>query len=79
MVFSGLMIRINLKGFNNSYVKLIEDDYDDNDNQININSLKRAKPWVLYIWAALVLEATLGIVKQGAPVDLTVMENLQSN
>jgi len=79
MVFSGLMIRINLKGFNTSYVKIIGDNYNDTDNLVMINSLKKAKPWVFYIWAALVLEATLGIVKPGSPVDQIVVEQLQPN
>ena len=65
LVFCGLMIRINLKGFGASYAKLLKDDCDDTDNQIMIRSLARVKPWVIAIWIVLVVAAALGIAKPG--------------
>jgi hypothetical protein len=68
LIFCGLMIRIRLKGFVASYIKIVQDKYTEADNQIMINSLKKVRPWVLAIWAVLVVEAALGIVKPGSPL-----------
>jgi len=66
MVFCGLMIRIRLKDFSTTYLKILQDDYNDQDNQAMIASLKQVRPWVVTIWGMLVLEAYLGLAKPGA-------------
>jgi len=63
LIFCGLMIRINLKNFSSSYVKIAQNNYNDADNQAMALSLKNVKPWVVTIWVVLVIEAALGIVK----------------
>lgn len=63
LVFCGLMIRIQIKGFISSYVKLMQDNYTDADNKEMEASLNRVRPWVVTIWLVLVFEAFLGIVK----------------
>lgn len=65
LVFCGLMIRINLKGFVNAYIKIVQDNYTDEDNQAMAASMSKVRPWVLAIWAILLVEAILGIVKPG--------------
>ncbi|TQV84837.1 hypothetical protein FKG94_04425 [Exilibacterium tricleocarpae] len=66
LIFCGLMIRVNLKGFSATYAKLVRDSYTDADNQLMIRSLARVKPWVITIWVVLVVQAVLGIAKPGA-------------
>ena len=67
LIFCGLMVRINLKGFGASYVKIIQESYNDADNQIMIDSLSKVRPWVVTIWLVLILQAALGITKLGVP------------
>ena len=67
LIFCGLMIRINLKDFGATYTKMIQNNYNNSDNQIMANSLKRVKPWVVTIWAVLIMEGALGIAKPGSP------------
>lgn len=63
LIFCGLMIRINLKGFVDTYVKLISHTQTDADNQNMIASLNKVRPWVITIWVVLVIEAAVGIAK----------------
>jgi hypothetical protein len=63
LVFCGLMIRINLSGFSTTYIKILESEYTQEDNQRMADSLKAVKPWVVTIWVVLVIEAALGIAK----------------
>ena len=64
LVFCGLMIRIRLKGFVATYVKLLSGEgVGDTDNTNMQNSLAQVKPWVVSIWLILLLEAVLGIAK----------------
>lgn len=63
LVFCGLMIRIKLSGFSASYVKLIQGTITDSDNQTMLQSLNTVRPWVVTIWAILVLQAIIGITK----------------
>ena len=67
LIFFGLMIRVNLKGFNETLGKMIAGDYNDADNQAMIQSRKKVLPWVIGIWIGLIVEATLGIVQPGSP------------
>jgi len=63
LIFCGLMIRINLKEFVNTYVKLLSNSQTDKDDQRMITSLAKVKPWVITIWVVLIIEAALGIAK----------------
>jgi len=63
LVFCGLMIRIQLKDFGATYVKILQDNFNDDDNKAMIRSLNRVRPWVVTIWIGLVFEAYLGIAK----------------
>lgn len=64
-VFCGLMIRIKIKGFVNTYIKIVNDSYSDEDNLAMIKSLSAVRPWVVTIWVMLVIEAWLGIAQPG--------------
>jgi len=66
LVFCGLMIRINITGFSKTYAKIVQNNYDEADNQAMTESLKRVRPWVVTIWIALLIEAYLGITKPWA-------------
>lgn len=63
MVFCGLMIRLNMGGFINTYTKLLSNTHTDEDNQAMISSLNRMRPWVVTIWLVLIIEAGVGIAK----------------
>jgi hypothetical protein len=63
LIFCGLMIRINLKGFVDAYVKLLSNSQTNADDQRMIASLNKVRPWVITIWVVLVIEAAVGIAK----------------
>jgi len=63
LVFCGLMIRIKIKGFSETYVKILQDNFNETDNQIMRVSLSQVRPWVVTIWLVLILEAYLGVAK----------------
>ena len=63
LIFCGLMIRINLKGFVETYVKLMSNTQTEADDQRMIASLNKVRPWVITIWVVLVIEAAVGIAK----------------
>jgi len=64
LVFCGLMIRIYLPPYITGLHKMGSgQNMSDADNAAMISSMSKARPWVLVIWAGLVMEATLGIVK----------------
>ena len=77
LVFCGLMIRMGLKGFSATYAKIIQDNYNDEDNKIMTASLDRVRPWVYAIWIGLLAEAALGIAQPGSP-DRVETGSLQS-
>lgn len=63
LVFCGLMIRIQIKDFSATYLKLVQHTHTEDDNQRMIVSLSRVRPWVIAIWLLLILEAYLGVAK----------------
>lgn len=63
LIFCGLMIRINLKDFGATYVKIMQQSDTEVDNQKMQLSLKKVKPWVVTIWLVLIAEAAIGISK----------------
>ncbi len=67
LVFCGLMIRLNLGGFNTTYIKLIQGETpSQQDNDAMQSSLKVVRRWVVSIWVLLLIEAWLGITHLGA-------------
>lgn len=66
LVFCGLMIRIKLTGFSAVYVKIVQNDYNDQDNQRMSASLNNVRPWVITIWLVLIFQAYLGVAKPWA-------------
>ena len=63
LIFCGLMIRVNLKGFVNTYIKLFSNSQTEEDNATMVISLNKVKPWVITIWIVLIFEAAIGIAK----------------
>ncbi len=63
LIFCGLMIRLNMGGFVNTYMKLLSNTHKDGDNKAMISSLNRMRPWVVTIWVILIIEAGVGITK----------------
>lgn len=74
LIFCGVMIRIGLKGFGETYVKIIQDNYTDADNDKMIASLAKVKPWVFAIWVVLIIEGGLGVVQPGSPDKAALLE-----
>ncbi|MEQ8263732.1 hypothetical protein [Pseudohaliea sp.] len=65
LVFCGLMIRVQFKGFATAYGKLAAGTQTAADDAAMAASLARVRPWVVMIWAVLLLEAFLGVVQPG--------------
>ncbi len=57
----GLLIRVNLKSFGPAFGKLVTVGADAEVNATISASLKKAKPFVLVIWAGLLVNAALGL------------------
>lgn len=60
-IFAGLMVRVVLAPFGPAFVRLVSGDGDDAVNNTLETTLQRARPFVIGIWALLLLAATLGI------------------
>lgn len=65
LIFCGLMVRIHLREFLAAYGKLTQGASTPQDDAQMGASLARVRPWVLVIWAVLVIQAGLGVVKPG--------------
>jgi len=69
MVFCGLMIRIYIPGYIQGIVALRNDvdkmSITDEMNTTMTKSLDKCRPFVLAIWAGLLIECYLGVVKPG--------------
>jgi hypothetical protein len=63
LVFCGLMIRRHLPDYVGGYASLLAGEPTPHENAAMQASVKRMRPWVLAIWAVLVLEAWLGIAQ----------------
>ena len=57
LVFCGLMIRRHFGGYGAGYAALLAGEPTPEQNAAMQRSLRRMRPWVLAIWAVLVLEA----------------------
>lgn len=60
-VFCGLMIRVRVRPFGPAYARLVRGDVDDAVDRGIAQSLGRARPWVVGIWALLLLAAWTGL------------------
>ena len=65
LVFCGLMIRRYFGGYGAGYVALLEREPTAEENAAMQASLGQMRPWVLAIWAVLIVEAWLGVSKPG--------------
>ena len=71
LVFCGLMIRIYIPGYIAGIIKLRQDEVSDEINAMMIKSLNKSRPFVLAIWAGLLVECVLGVVKPGGKVPVS--------
>ena len=71
LVFCGLMIRIYIPGYIAGIIKLRQDEVSDEINDMMIKSLNKSRPFVLAIWAGLLVECVLGVVKPGGKVPVS--------
>lgn len=60
-VFCGLMIRVRIRPFGPAFAQLLQGRADDAVNRDLEHSLGRARPWVVGIWALLLLAAFTGL------------------
>ena len=60
-VFCGLMIRVRVKPFGPAFAQLLRGTASDGVNRDIALSLGRARPWVMVIWALLLLAAYTGL------------------
>lgn len=60
-VFCGLMIRVRVKPFGPAFTQLLRGQASDGVNRDIALSLGRARPWVVGIWALLLLAAYTGL------------------
>ncbi len=65
LVFCGLMIRKFIPDYAIGIGKLRQDEVSDEINAAMIASLNKCRPFVLAIWAGLLAECFLGVVKPG--------------
>ena len=73
LVFCGLMIRVALKPFIAGLRNIAVQGASDADNAAMRASLGRVRPWVLAIWAGLIVETYLGVVEPGSPQQLALL------
>jgi hypothetical protein len=66
LIFCGLMIRIGMPPFIAAFRNLVARGASDADNLQLQCSLDRVRPWVFAIWAGVLLEAVIGVLKPGA-------------
>ncbi len=60
-VFCGLMIRVRVKPFGPAFAQLVRGEANEDVNRDIARSLGRARPWVVGIWALLLLAAFTGL------------------
>jgi len=65
LIFCGVMIRRYLPDFIIGLQALAKGSINDEENTRMAAGLKKARPWVLSIWAVVFIEAVLGVVKPG--------------
>lgn len=65
LIFCGLMIRIMLPEFMEGFRQLVKSGPTPESDAKMIRGLKRARPYVLAIWAGVAIEGLLGVLKPG--------------
>ncbi|MDG2319263.1 MAG: hypothetical protein P8L79_03290 [Rhodospirillaceae bacterium] len=65
LIFCGVMIRRYLPDYIAGLQALAKGSITDDENTRMAAGLKKARPWVLSIWAVVFIEAVLGVVKPG--------------
>ena len=65
-IFSGVMIRRQLKPFGPAFGKLVTSGSTPEVEKAILGSIKRCEPWVYAIWALVLLAALLGVMKPGS-------------
>jgi hypothetical protein len=66
LIFCGLMIRLGMPPFVAAFRNLAAKGASDADNAQLRQSLAKVRPWVFAIWAGVLLEAVIGVLKPGA-------------
>ena len=67
LILCGIMIRRALRPFAGAFRNMAVQGASDADNAAMIASLARVRPWVLVIWAGLLVQAYLGVVQPFGP------------
>jgi hypothetical protein len=73
LIFCGLMIRMALVPFVKGFHNMAVQGASSADNLAMRKSLARVRPWVLVIWAGLLVEAFLGVVEPGGTEQLALL------
>lgn len=63
LIFSGLMIRRHLPAYIGGFRTLATTGPTPESDALMIQGLERSRPWVLAIWAGIVVSALLGVLK----------------
>ena len=71
--YGGLMIRMALVPFVKGFHNMAVQGASSADNLAMRKSLARVRPWVLVIWAGLLVEAFLGVVEPGGTEQLALL------
>jgi hypothetical protein len=76
LVFCGLMIRVYIPDYVKGIHALAGSSVTDESNVNMAKSLNQCRPYVLAIWAGLIIECYLGVVKPGADKTVEVLSSL---
>ena len=60
------MIRKNIGGFIKGIHNIVNDNINDADDEAMVQSLSKARVFVITIWILLLVEAGIGVVKPGS-------------
>ena len=66
LIFCGIMIRKNIGGFIKGIHNIVNDNINDADDEAMVQSLSKARVFVITIWILLLVEAGIGVVKPGS-------------
>ena len=64
------MLRIRFRPFGESLVRMVKEGPTDDGNAVMERSLSRTKPWVLALWACVLLQAFLGVFQPFDPEEV---------
>jgi hypothetical protein len=76
LVFCGLMIRVYIPDYVKGIHALASSAVTDESNARMAKSLQQCRPFVLAIWAGLLIECYLGVVKPGSEKTVEVLSAL---